>query len=87
MSLARLALKVLQYKSTSDPLTIQPMTYQLQMLSLSGKWEAMNAPAQPTEALAWQQLAAWERYCPSDRFRWVRNVPAQGLSFEIKRRG
>ena len=59
------------------------MTYQLQMMSLSGKWEAMDVPAQATEKLAWQQLAAWERYCPSDRFRWVRNVPAQGLSFRI----
>ena len=59
------------------------MTYQLQMMSLSGKWEAMDVPAQATEELAWQQLAAWERYCPSDRFRWVRNVPAQGLSFRI----
>ena len=60
------------------------MSYQLQILSLSGQWEAMNVPAQPTEGLAWQQLAAWERYGPSDRFRWVRNVPAQGLSFTIK---
>ena len=59
------------------------MTYQLQMLSLSGKWEAMNVQPKATEAEAWQQLAAWERYCPSDRFRWVRNVPAQGLSFRI----
>ena len=72
------------------------MSYQLQILSLSGQWEALNVPAQPTEELAWQQLAAWERYCPSDRFRWVRltgrnlqaiNAPGQGLSFEIKRRG
>ena len=53
------------------------MTYELQVLSLSGKWEAMNVPAQPTEGLAWQQLAAWERYCPSDRFRWVRRQPAR----------
>ena len=59
------------------------MTYQLQMMSLSGKWEALDVPAQATEQLAWLQLAAWERHCPSDRFRWVRNVPAKGLSFRI----
>ena len=51
------------------------MHYQLQTLSISGKWETMNVPAQPTEELAGQQLAAWERYCPSDRFRWVRDIP------------
>jgi len=50
------------------------MPYQLQTLSRSGKWEPMNVPAQATEELAWQQLAAWERYSPTDRFRWVRNL-------------
>lgn len=63
------------------------MTYQLQILSLSGQWENMLTPPRKTEAEAWAQLGTWERLCPSDRFRWVRNVPAQGLSFEIKRPG
>lgn len=59
------------------------MTYQLQWQNLSGQWEAMHVQPKATEAEAWAQLKAWERCCPSDRFRWVRNVPVQGLSFTI----
>jgi hypothetical protein len=46
--------------------------YRLQVLTPGGRWLALDVPPQDTEEKAWEQLAAWERYCPRDRFRWTR---------------
>jgi len=48
------------------------MTYQLQYLTAFKTWQDMDIPTKSTESEAWEQLEAWERYAPQERFRWVR---------------
>jgi len=39
-------------------------------------WQRQDCAPVNTEAEAWDKLAAWEQYCPTDCWRWVRPLPA-----------
>ena len=53
------------------------MTYRLQLKPRgAGPWLDFDCAPAETEQAAWDKLAAWERYCPADRWRWVRTIPA-----------
>jgi len=46
--------------------------YQLQFKAPGQPWQDHTSSPVATESEAWEKLAAWERYCPTDRWRWVR---------------
>ena len=39
-------------------------------------WQRIDCLPVATEEEAWDKMAAWERYCPSERWRWVRPLSA-----------
>ena len=48
-------------------------TYRLQVKPHgTAQWEDHHSQPFATESEAWDKLAAWERYSPRDRWRWVR---------------
>jgi len=48
--------------------------YRLQFKPPGQPWQDHTSAPAVTESEAWEKLAAWERYCPTDRWRWVRAV-------------
>ena len=49
-------------------------TYRLQFKTPSQPWQDHTSQPVATEAEAWAKLTAWERYSPTDRWRWVRTL-------------
>jgi hypothetical protein len=45
--------------------------YRIQVQTFQG-WAVIGGAPVDTEKEAWELLAAWERRCPRDRFRWMR---------------
>ena len=48
--------------------------YRLQFKSPGQSWQDHDSAPVNTEAEAWDKLAAWERYSPTDRWRWTRTI-------------
>lgn len=48
--------------------------YRLQYRAPGQPWRDHSSAPVNTEAEAWDKLAAWERYCPGERWRWTRTV-------------
>ena len=48
--------------------------YKLQFKAPGQPWRDHSSAPAATESEAWDKLAAWERYSPAERWRWVRQV-------------
>jgi len=54
------------------PVAARSATYRLQFKAPGQPWRNFDTEPLATESEAWAKLAAWERYAPRDRWRWVR---------------
>ncbi len=48
--------------------------YRIQYKAPGQLWQDHTSAPATTESEAWAKLAAWQRYCPNERWRWVRPV-------------
>jgi hypothetical protein len=52
--------------------------YFLEFKSPGQPWRRHDCQPATSEASAWLMLAAWERYSPSQRWRFVHPIPSHG---------